>query len=442
MGFIINYIIYCRRSITDGVFQAMTSQVGGKGHARREKPARTLFLLISIGTAVFFIVNAIFRSEFLSSYFVADWTNSFMDYYNMLNNVHVGDPYYAYANYPAINFLFLKVAHRLLPEQLTGSLDMVYGQAFSLRDYMPATLGFLVVVVASCLIIAHCVRRLLSSFDETTRALGVVAALFSGPFVFLLERGNLLMLSLSATMIFFAYKNSTIRWQRWMACGALALGAALKLYPAIFALLLLSERRWKDFMLTFVLGVVFLLAPFLLFGGGYAVSRFIQGLSISSSLDPGLGYNYSLANLFRILGMLITGEDFSIGMAGGLIALALGIAAFVLSRHEWERVLACSIMCIWVPSFSYTYALTFLLPALLVLIAEEEKGIYCTICAVCIAVLLTPIASNTVYQVSYLMPNASLPLSWGCVFGNCFIVLLIGILLFAGVRRVVHLMLK
>ena len=390
--------------------------------------------LIPAATLAFIAANLITRSAFLDSYFIPDWSDTFMDYFNMLENVRIGDPYYINSNYPPLNFIILKVLFHLVPHSSLISLDTPSEEAHALRNLMPAMMGFLLLTMVCLLVIALCVWRILHASSPRIRASAVVATLFCGPTLFLLERGNLLMLAFAATMVFFAFWRSEKAWQRRMACAALAFAAALKLYPAVFLLLLLRDRRLKEFFATAALFFVLLVAPFFAFGGPYAASRFVSGIAISSSMDQGLGYNYSLSNLLRILSFMLGAGNVDFGVAPSLVAGIICLVTFVLARRDWQRAFACGVMCVWIPAFSYTYGLVMLIPAFLQVIRDEQllKN-RDTLSLILLSILMMPLITAHVDNIAALLPDAKLPLSWGCIIGNLSLAVLVLVVLVDGI---------
>lgn len=404
-----------------------------------------LIKLVSIGiiglVGIYLLVNFFTRGAYLSSYFCADWSDTFMDYFNMLENVRLGDPYYASANYPAINFVILKLLFHFVPRESLVAASGPREEAMALRASMPAMLPFIILSLTCLLTISLCVRKILSDRDVSTQNWVVASVLLSGPVTFLLERGNLLLIALSFLMLFFAFWRSERAWQRAMAIVALSIASALKLYPAAFALLLIADRRWKDFFLTVVFGLLLLIVPFFVFGGPSAIQAFLDGIRLSSSTFYGLGGNYSLSNIAGILGGFFGLNTSGVnGLVFQMLGLVLPLIAFILSGQYWERVLAIGLMTLWVPSFSYTYALTLLLPAF-VLFLESCKELDTkrqVLTVLCLIVVFSPLASAPVASILALEPEVKLVLYWGCVAQNGALIVLYVSLMVSSVLRVIR----
>lgn len=395
--------------------------------------------------SVFLVVNFISRGEYFISYFSSDWSDTFMDYFNMLENVRLGDPYYAEANYPAINFVILKLLFHFVPQDTLVAASSPREEAMDLRALTPAMLPFIILLLVCLIVIILCIRKLLANRDISTQNWVTVAVLLSGPMIFLLERGNLLLIALSFLMLFFAYWRSDIAWQRILAVVALSIASALKLYPAAFALLLIADKRWKDFALTVIFGLIFLIAPFFAFGGVSAIQSFIGGIGSSSNTFYGLGGNYSLSNIIGIihgfLGVNISGAG---GAAISIFGIIIPLIAFILSRETWAKVLSIAMMTLWVPSFSYTYSLTLLLPAFTLFLDSSEalRAKRRTFVAICFIVVLSPLVSSPVASILALDPGVKFVLYWGCVIQNIALIVLLVSLIVSGMARRINLVLR
>ena len=77
-----------------------------------------------------------------------------------------------------------------------------------------------------------------------------ISVLISSPVLFTLERGNIILFA-AICLIFYVFNyNSEKPILRELAYVSLAIAAALKITPAVFGILLLYEKRWKDAIKT------------------------------------------------------------------------------------------------------------------------------------------------------------------------------------------------
>ena len=91
-------------------------------------------LIVIIATLLFVAINLFTRSAYLNSYFIPDWQDSFMDFFNTMESVRMGDPYYADANYPPLVFLLFKVLYHIVIPGDISNLPNPRGEAFEMRS--------------------------------------------------------------------------------------------------------------------------------------------------------------------------------------------------------------------------------------------------------------------------------------------------------------------
>lgn len=399
---------------------------------RAEKVIRYGALATLAATGLFFFINLITRSEFISSYFVPDWKDTFMDYFNMLECIRKGDPYYANSNYPAIVFVILKLMFHFVPHDALVYFDDPRMEAMGLRETMVAILPFMVLMIVCLFVICVCASRIMEKFSSKTKTTVQFAILLSGPVLFLLERGNVLLFSLTGLLVFFAFYESDNGRVRAIACISLGFAASIKLYPAIFALMLLQKKKYREFAITFVSGLVFLILPFFVFDGFDSMKTMLRGLTLSSDMASwsGFGHNYSFSNFTSIVTTAFGAANINLGLLKTVLPLVGSLLLFTVSNKDWERAFACAFACILIPSFSYTYSLVVLVPSILLLAADEEPWDgYKLTCGALLLFLMIPIASPVVSSIDALLPEAKFALTWGCLLGNMALLAIAGMIM-------------
>lgn len=383
-----------------------------------EKPL--LFALLTLaGTAIAWFAYFITHGSAFAGYFVLDPDNTGMDYFNQLALLHDSNPYGAHTpNYPAMCFLVWRVLYHFMPGIPQG------GDGLYLRDYMLAQLPYILYTVVCVLIIAICVRHLLRTLKTGSANAVVVALLVSGPLIFTVERGNIILLSLAALMLFVSFYDSEKRWVRYLSYVCLAFSAAIKIYPAIFALLVLFKRRRKEFMHLVVIGAVMFVAPFFTFGGVEAVKTMIEGLFSWSQFSDskGLGYNFSFATLIKLLASFVGVTLQSVPSLLSVVPLAICLLLLFACKATWQKIFLLGLACVWVPSFSYTYVLIFFIPAVALFLVEPlaTKRDYAYLGL--FVLLFIPYALPDVAAVSAVRGGVGTGLPWGCLIINLVLV--------------------
>lgn len=67
--------------------------------------------------------------------------------------------------------------------------------------------------------------------------------LSSVPYIFTVERGNVVILAVAALLYYANYYNSEDAKQRWLAYLGLSVAVSLKLYPVLMGLLILQGEK-------------------------------------------------------------------------------------------------------------------------------------------------------------------------------------------------------
>lgn len=386
---------------------------------------RWFSVLVIACIVVYWFIILLTRSANIDCYFVTDHHDTSMDYFNMLANMNQTDAYYQQANYPAICFLFWKIMHRFLWRAEDGE----FGDGFELRNDMIAQLGY-IMFLAVCLVIIWESMMYLSKGTRTEKILLSSALFFSGPMFFLLERGNIMIAVLALLLLYLALYDAPKLSLRVIAYICLALAAAIKIYPALFGLLVLRKKRYKETAVLVVMGIAVFILPFFAFDGIGSLKSMLNGITAASGLQGqyGLGGNFSFSNLIKIVAAFC---GYNVVSTPGWISAVMAVLCIVLyflCTSEWQQLFALTLACLWFPSFSYTYALVMLfLPILSFLRTEHRKGSWLNWAYLILMILLVipyalPFAdrANSVLGMDYI----KLPLAWGTVIANFALVLI------------------
>ena len=111
---------------------------------------------------------------------------------------------------------------------------------------------------------------MLSKLTETKKRLPILMMiLFSGVNMFAIERGTMVLFTTGCIAGFLHYYDSHDRKKQLLALVLLSLAAALKIYPALFGLLLLKKRDWKGILFCIILTSALGFLPLLTFVGRF-----------------------------------------------------------------------------------------------------------------------------------------------------------------------------
>ena len=362
---------------------------------------RSVFLVaMAASVVVMFVTLLVTRGESARSFLFVGGSvkynsDTFMDFFNSIVNTY-NNPYDAKVIYPAICSLFFRFMLLLIrpsdfAEIVTNPNKA--GQNPELKLYQSFMLTYIIFLVIVIVLFFLALGALMKKSGNGEKSIMAFFCLFSAPFLFLIERGNILALSLVFAMLFVAYYDHERKLVRELALICLAISISIKIYPVVFAVLLLNEKKYKELIRAAVYTIIVFFLPFAFFGGIEGVIKFVQNLSSTSS-NSSLGINYQLS--FQKLPLWI-GSLFGsrapawqmIGKAVWLVFSALGAVSLIVSKSRWKACAICACMIVGVPSMSSRYTLTFfIIPIILMLMEEKENKGLSYICLLLMSGLL------------------------------------------------------
>lgn len=224
------------------------------------------------------------------------------------------------------------------------------------------------------------------------RRICLVLLFFSAPFIYGVQRGNVLFLCLPLVLFYVFYYDSERPFMRGAAMVCLAIAAGIKLYPAILGLMLVRERRWMQTWVCLIIGVVLAILPAFFFDGVNTLIIVAQRIFATSTAydNRGVGHQVSFQNTIEIINQAFgstLNEDFLF-----VLMIIFMLVTFFLTKQRWQQLtMLCAAMVIW-PSLSFVYTMVFMMVPLVVYLNSTEKFtwldvIYCILFAACFVVI-------------------------------------------------------
>jgi len=240
---------------------------------------------------------------------------------------------------------------------------------------------FLVLVVTGYLILTVKLLQL-DKFSFENMMFVAIAALFSYPLLFCLDRGNIeiVVFLFLGTFAYFFEKERYL-----LSSFFLALATAMKLYPGIFALLFLSKKKYKEFALTLLLAGAISLMGFSIVQGD-PTGNFLNWLRAIASYDKimvaeGSGWAFSTSFFTAIKASehaFLNGKDLIKGLSTALNALSVfAICIYVLRVKDalWKKLALLTIAITLCLKISPDYRLIhFYIPLYLFLNEKKESS--------------------------------------------------------------------
>ena len=318
---------------------------------------------------IILLINAFFWTIFIASKggvleycFVHDPYDTFMDFFNTADMGKYGQDQYFQTrnNHPPMCHLIYHFLYSLIPQRFLPEND-----GFALRENQFLMVPFVLVSILWVVSICVLVEKTLSKLPYTNNRdilLVKMTIVFSSPVLFTLERGNIIMLSFAFAFFFVIFHNSDNKLCREMSLLSLAFSASLKIYPAIYGILLLKDHKWKEAFRCAIYGLLMFILPFSFYGGVDGFELFLSNLIRNANFQLGYGYNLSLYNIIHALIALNGTVRISHVYVLTLMFLCITQGSIlIISKKKEEILLAATLLLIMLPKTSYAYAGIFLI---------------------------------------------------------------------------------
>lgn len=188
--------------------------------------------------------------------------NRLLDYDNIYGNLADAD-----AIFPPLAYGFLAFFARCVRP---NGVDDIAGTGF----------GILIFIMYLMIFMTGFIQILDYDYRAHNRLLRVLLPfvfLFSYPFWgFAFERGNLVMYAMLFLYIGLALRNHPNKIVREISLICVAISAGFKIYPALFGLLWLVEKRYKEALRLIAYGLAAFFLPFIFFGGPQGLFDYIK----------------------------------------------------------------------------------------------------------------------------------------------------------------------
>ena len=296
--------------------------------------------------------------------------------------------------YPYVTFLFdpryrfndfyetIKIA---LGEQ-SGNYFPFFVWALQGLKYLPEKVS-LYAMLAGGTALYFALARCAFSFLKQKWTAPLIFTLCSFPLLLALDRANTeLLLFAVCSACLLCYKAKRF----WLAALLLAVGINMKLYPAVFLVLFMADKRYKELAGTVLFTGALLALGW--WGSGFQGFAGFEGFNMRHQLLPlGLEFSHSFFNLIRVPVFLLTQIQgapeswealmiFSRNTMPFYMFFALGIFSLIcayiifINRSFVRAALLLALSEVFLPFVSHDYTLIQLaLPVLLLLKDPREK---------------------------------------------------------------------
>lgn len=347
-----------------------------------------------------FLVAFIFNRDLYTTLLHGIPNDSFMDFFNSVSHAMGREPYALAAIYPPLCYAFYWVCGMLMGNDAMAILENHYASQLELKQLTLPMLVFLAYFTITLVIFLWLLTQMKQGkrYEKVWLACVIMCSV---PFIYQFERANIIFLSLLFTMVFFWLKDSTNKWLRELSYICLAIAAALKIYPAIFGILLVVEKRYKDAIRLMIYGIVFFFVPFLFVRGGFGtIPTFLENLTYTSTEYSATreGYKVNFSALISYAATQVSSNKIlweQIGEKSALLISALGICVLPWIKKNWKRVLLLTCILVGLPNMSFEYTVIFMIIPLIMFLDGEKNRV-----------------DKIVYTTLFILIFFPLPLGW------------------------------
>ncbi len=306
--------------------------------------------------------------------FFAKTNNLLADFFNVQIYIADWDPYHNTVNglgekcYLPFTYLFL--------ELFNGFFNYSGATLADCYSSTTAMMSCILFMIVSLFFFYHSMTCL----TEMPSKLKFVL-LLSSVILFSFERGNIIVFCAALICYFLAYKDSKNKWLKYISLICLCIVSIVKIYPAIFGLYLLKDKRYKDIAICVLVSLIFAFLPFLFFKGGFGnISQMFENFSVFSqsysaySIFPRYGLSHIIA--WGLMGLHIDKHTSNIILLiPQFLIFMLCLLSFVLfffEKQAWKRLALVALPIIMLPTNSGFYCGLYFIPVIVLFFYNNE----------------------------------------------------------------------
>ena len=329
-----------------------------------------LFYIISFASLVVCIIMGVLSNGVTVSNLLFNKDDVLMDFFNSVVDCS-GDAYgESGVIYPPLVVLFYKFCSMFF------NIDSM--KASEVRETSLGMIIFVCFTIVSYILFAKLIYKYKNG-SFANKSLFAFFTLFSFPMIYLIERGNIIVLVLPLLLYFVNEYDSDVKYKRHLAYICLAISVAIKIYPVFFGLLLLKKKKnFKNILLCIFYGAVFFFVPFIFVGGFSQLGVLIHNILYTSSMfgSKGFGFKVSISNTFSLFGHVFNHVRLfeTAGTMFLIITVLAGLFLILFNKwnEDWKIYAVISLIIILVPGFSYIYSVAYMIIPLLFFLNKKE----------------------------------------------------------------------
>ena len=232
----------------------------------KKTPINLFIVIVSISAIIYTLIAMILGNGRFVDVFFIRCADFYMDFFNSIRDASQGSGVYTERGviYPPMANLIYLILSRFTP---TDYNDTAFAQRYSWPEYFSSMMLVVAFTAACALVYFFVIYSAVDYGSRLRRFAFAFLAFFSVPVLYLVERGNIIFLTLIALTIYAFTYNSDSKYKRELGLICLAFAFSVKLYPVVFGWFLIADKRFKDAARCALYGLAMLIIPSFFFGG-------------------------------------------------------------------------------------------------------------------------------------------------------------------------------
>ena len=332
-----------------------------------EKEYSRLFIeaiLLSIG--VYLLLSLVSGGRLLTSVFFLNTDDAFMDFFNSIRDASLGHESYTVRKViypPMANLIFMALSY-VTPDEYNAT---EFDDRKCWNEY-GVNIALIVAFAVVCAVLFALLVYKSVRLEKKTRLLLTFVAVFSVPFMNMIERGNIMVPALIGLVAFAVTYHSQNRVVRELGIIALAFSFSLKLYPILFAWILFADKRYKEFFRCALYCVLLLILPSFAFGGPECLWLIVKNIfSFSSGAQSATTVISAYTHIPQVIVSLAAYLWFA------LCTLNFVVSPFV-HKENWKVWVNGCIMFLTFPSLTSTYGWALFIIPIIMMCNQRLSG--------------------------------------------------------------------
>ena len=334
----------------------------------------SLFLIIECVLITGFLTLDYLQHGAPFNYGMRSFLTRFGDYYMHIGfaSAPFGSNIYEFSSsacFPPFAYLMYAALARLCGYQSENPQNTFEPQQVGMNQII-----FLIYNIFCILLLVYAINLYINKYKKSrfvALVLFPAVLIFSYPMAFSsLQRGNSVFLVAILLSIALAWKDDPSKLKRELAMILIAVCAGMKIYPAVFGILYLKEKRWKEAIRLVIYGAVIFFVPFAFFGGIAGMQSFFHTIFALYGEVHSCSVSGFVSSIVK--GVFGNNTKLFATIIQQLYLIFAMVAFFCTKTKRGEILILSSLITVYVAS-GWDYTCVYMLPALLMFLREKDE---------------------------------------------------------------------